>query len=328
MKRILVLLVTVVFIGCSKEESDNSNDVQGPTKYTLILQQNIEEGGTISTNPYNGSDSSNQQFEEGTIVTITSHPNDEYEFEGWTGSVESSDISIELVMDNNKSLTGNFIKSPPLFLDENGVTIKCQDWVEVGSYYELNGVLYEVIDETLFGEYIDNPDYDFSKSVLKNVKEMECWFGDCPTPKPDYVKNFNQNISHWDTSSVTSMMGLFSNNEKFNQDISNWDVSNVTDMGGMFYGPYTVFNRDISNSDVSKVENMSTVFTLNKTFNVDISTWDVSSVTNMYWMFYKSNFNQDLSNWDVSSVDNCKEFSKDTPQWTLPKPNFTNCNPN
>jgi hypothetical protein len=40
-------------------------------------------------------------------------------------------------------------------------------------------------------------------------------------------------------------------------------------------------------------------------------------------------FNQDLSNWDVSYIQNygCDDFSTNTPQWTLPQPNFTNCNP-
>jgi len=28
------------------------------------------------------------------------------------------------------------------------------------------------------------------------------------------------------------------------------------------------------------------------------------------------------------NVVNCDDFSTNTPQWTLPKPNFTNCNPN
>jgi len=44
---------------------------------------------------------------------------------------------------------------------------------------------------------------------------------------------------------------------------------------------------------------------------------------------FKSNtiFNQDLSNWDVINVESCSDFSNNTPQWTLPKPNFTNCTP-
>ena len=62
-------------------------------------------------------------------------------------------------------------------------------------------------------------------------------------------------------------------------------------------------------------------------FNQDISGWDVSSVSNISQMFYKSySFNQDLSNWVVSNATDCYWFSEGTPQWTLPKPNFTNCN--
>ena len=66
----------------------------------------------------------------------------------------------------------------------------------------------------------------------------------------------------------------------------------------------------------------------NSIFNGDISNWDVSSVYSMEYMFSNSIFNKDLSNWNVSNVYECAEFSNSTPQWTLPKPNFTNCNPN
>jgi len=98
------------------------------------------------------------------------------------------------------------------------------------------------------------------------------------------------------------MNGLFSTsaNSQFNQDISNWDVSSVTDMGGMFYFA-SVFNQDISN-------------------------WNVSSVTEMANMFNgASAFNQPLEDWNVDSVTNCNNFCEDNPNWTLSKPNFTNC---
>tara|TARA_B100000767_G_scaffold113872_1_gene108681 strand:+ start:670 stop:963 length:294 start_codon:yes stop_codon:yes gene_type:complete len=88
----------------------------------------------------------------------------------------------------------------------------------------------------------------------------------------------------------------------FNQPINNWDVSNVINMQSMFYGNYQ--------------------------FNQDIIQWDVSNVTDMYAMFHQAySFNQDLSNWPVENVTICGAFSYDTPQWTLPQPNFTNCNP-
>ena len=43
----------------------------------------------------------------------------------------------------------------------------------------------------------------------------------------------------------------------------------------------------------------------------------------MNYMFsHARNFNQDLSAWDVSNVQGYLGFDSDTPQWTLPKPNF------
>ena len=86
-----------------------------------------------------------------------------------------------------------------------------------------------------------------------------------------------------------------------NYDISNWDVSSVTDMSSMFR--YSLFNGDISG-------------------------WDVSSVTNMDYMFKESQFNQDLYSWSVTNVTQCGNFSEANTVWTLPKPNFTNCDPN
>ena len=63
-------------------------------------------------------------------------------------------------------------------------------------------------------------------------------------------------------------------------------------------------------------------------FNQDISNWDVSNVDYMAVMFQDNKvFNQDLSNWNVDNVIDCIVFSKNTISWSLPKPNFTNCNP-
>jgi surface protein len=68
------------------------------------------------------------------------------------------------------------------------------------------------------------------------------------------------------------------------------------------------------------------------TFNQDISSWDVSNVTNMYRMFHgipnNISFNQDLNSWSVDEVTECGLFSVGATFWTLPQPNFTNCNPN
>ena len=162
---------------------------------------------------------------------------------------------------------------------------------------------------------------------------------------------FNQPIGNWDVSSVNDMSYMFSQNSAFNQDIGDWDVSSVNDMDSMFRGN-TSFNQDIGNWDVGSVIDMDFMFSFNSAFNQDIGDWDVSNVTSMGIMFSNSafnqpigdwdvsnvthmsgmfsentSFNQDLSNWSVGNVTECYSFSSMTPQWTLPQPNFTNCNP-
>ena len=109
-------------------------------------------------------------------------------------------------------------------------------------------------------------------------------------------------ITHWDVSNVTNMRSMFTRciDGSANQPIGDWDVSSVTDMSYMFNGA---------------------------NFNQIIGNWDVSNVTDMEGMFYENSvFNQDIGNWNVSNVSECNNFSTN-PQWSLPQPNFTNCNP-
>ena len=73
------------------------------------------------------------------------------------------------------------------------------------------------------------------------------------------MPSFNQDISGWDTSSVTTMEYMFDDASSFNQDISDWDVSSVIDMDDMFYDA-VLFNKNLWNwqlnsGDVS-VDNM------------------------------------------------------------------------
>ncbi len=148
--------------------------------------------------------------------------------------------------------------------------------------------------------------------------------------------SFNQDISNWDVSSVSDpddMFDMFWGASSFNQDIGSWDVSNVKNMARMFHRAHS-FNQDISGWDVGNVERMYMMFSgwdgdfpsPPSQFNQDISSWDVSNVIAMSSMFYMNDsINQDLSSWDVSNVTNCGGFSLKTPNWTLPKPNFTNC---
>ena len=77
---------------------------------------------------------------------------------------------------------------------------------------------------------------------------------------------FNQDISSWDTSSVTTMQRMFKT-ESFNQNIGAWTVSNVTNMEGLFEDA-TALNQDISSWD-TKMLGMNTMFK-NAVFNQNI----------------------------------------------------------
>tara|TARA_B100001093_G_scaffold47714_1_gene40538 strand:+ start:1389 stop:3575 length:2187 start_codon:yes stop_codon:yes gene_type:complete len=195
---------------------------------------------------------------------------------------------------------------------------------------------------TVFNQYIGNWD-------VSNVTNMRGMFGGWSA----YQGTFNQDISSWDVSNVTNMGGMFRSNTAFNQPIGSWDVSNVTNMGGLFsaaesfnqpIGSWDVsnvtsmgamfysgaaFNQPIGSWDVSNVIDMTGMFWYNIFFNQPIGNWDTTSVTNMTFMFSENSaFNQDIGNWSVDNVTECYNFSINTPQWILPQPNFTNCNPN
>ncbi len=121
---------------------------------------------------------------------------------------------------------------------------------------------------------------------------------------------FNQDISGWNTGSVTNMFAMFRRSGAFNQDISSWDVSKVTDMSYMF--SFTSFNQPLDGWDVSSVQNMREMFS-NSQFNQPLNSWDVSNVTDMAGMFkYADLFVQPLDGWDVSKVTNMEAMFQAT----------------
>ena len=114
--------------------------------------------------------------------------------------------------------------------------------------------------------------------------------------------SFNGDISHWDTSDVTSIFAMFLGATSFNQDISNWDTSNVTNMEFTFDGA-SAFNQDIGSWDTSSVDNMRYMFRRASAFNQNIGNWDTGNVTNMNFMFQNATaFNQNLSGWCVVEI--------------------------
>ena len=60
-----------------------------------------------------------------------------------------------------------------------------------------------------------------------------------------YNTPFNQPIGNWNTSSVTTMRGMFATNTVFDQDISNWDVNQVSVFDSFLSSTLSTTNYDL-----------------------------------------------------------------------------------
>ena len=144
------------------------------------------------------------------------------------------------------SCTIDEVDDNPVYLGNNGITIMAKDWAPVGATGIIDGITYTVIDEIILREMLTNEE-DVTRLATTRVTNMSLLFSIQGPSQP----NFNQNISNWDVSNVTTMYGMFYVSP-FNQPIQYWDVSSVTDMRSMFERA-ELFNQNISNWNVNNV---------------------------------------------------------------------------
>ena len=88
--------------------------------------------------------------------------------------------------------------------------------------------------------------------------------------------------SHYDSCVLTTV--------SFNDDISAWDTSSVTTMDCMFLGQSS-FNQPLNDWRVDNVTNMSCMFLCARSFNQPLNNWRVDNATNVDHMFLVSAFN-------------------------------------
>ena len=128
--------------------------------------------------------------------------------------------------------------------------------------------------------------------------------------------SFNENLSNWDFSNVTTCHGLFKDNESFDnggKDPS-WDTSALLNAANMFQG-CSSFNRNLSNMTMTNVLTTSHMF--NNATNYQGTGigygWDLQSCTNMTSMFEgASSFDQFLSSdgWGSGTRSQLKSMFK------------------
>ena len=346
MKKLTYLFLALIIVACSDDSSDDSSDdttapiitLNGQAIATVNLNSTYTDAGATALDDVDGDLTSsivttgvvNTSIEGNYVITYTVSDS--------AGNTATTSRQVIVEDDGN-----------PVYLAENGVTIKAKEWALVGDSGVVNGIGYTIVDTQTLENMISN-DEDVTRVCTSRIVDMsDMFFGDY---------SFNQPIGNWDVSNVTNMRAMFLAPSTFNQDISSWDVSSVTNMGYMFGGDVNgtyphPFNQDISSWDVSNVTNMGGMFFLSNSFNQPIGNWNVSNVTNMFRMFGSAiafnqpigdwnvsnvtdmhrmfqsadNFNQDLSTWSVDNVTDCANFSLNAPLTEANTPNFTNCNP-
>jgi len=93
-------------------------------------------------------------------------------------------------------------------------------------------------------------------------------------------------LSHFNTSKVKSMKGMFSHSFLPSLNIRNFDTSSVEDMSFMFDSLKYVTDLDLSGWNVKKVNNIVILFGDKYSLkNLNLSGWELDSITNMSSMF-------------------------------------------
>ena len=301
MKKLIYLFLTVLIVACSDDEGNPC--VYNPTLTTSAVTNITETAATLNgvisivsencedpTNTEQGfvyattiqpTTNNTQVNVNGTNITTTLEnlePNTTYYVRTFLtnalGEFYGNEVSF-LTSEEQIVCEGN----NPIYLDTNGVTIKACNYANVGDTGVIDGITYTVVDEAMLREMVANEE-DVAEVVTTKVTDMSELFrlvDDSPNP------NFNQDISSWDVSNVTTMFFMFRKATNFNQPIGNWDVSSVTNMRSVFSWAIS-FNQPIGNWDVSSVTNMDFMFSgyiAPQAFNQDISSWNVSNVTTM-----------------------------------------------
>ena len=122
-------------------------------------------------------------------------------------SPEPPDFSTNssLIAQNKPNWGSCVIINPNIYLDSNGITIKCPE-ATIGEKGFVNAKEYTVVDETTLRTMVGNDD------------DVTCV---C-------------------TSLVTNTSELFEENTLFNQDVGSWDTSNVTTIESTFYRSFSI----------------------------------------------------------------------------------------
>ena len=158
------------------------------------------------------------------------------------------------------------------------------------------------------GNIQEKIEYKYNFNQTENVVEL-IWnegINDCSNMFSKCYNITEINLSHFDTSRVTTMKNMFSNCKSLNSlDLSNFNTSLVTDMNQMFSGCSVLNSLDLSSFNTKNVKYLNNMFEeCSLLIFLDLSSFNTSQVTSMNSMFYYCSLlsSLDLSNFNTSQV--------------------------
>lgn len=145
---------------------------------------------------------------------------------------------------------------------------------------------------------------DLSHFDTSKVTTMEFMFQNCKFTSLD--------LSHFDTGNVTDMSFMFRGCSKLRSlNLSGWDTGKVTTMFGMFYDCSLLNAVDVSHFNTQNVTSMGAMFYgCERLPAIDVSHFSTGQVTTMQKMFYncKRVNTLDVSGWDTKNVENMESL--------------------
>ncbi|MDP4885310.1 MAG: InlB B-repeat-containing protein, partial [Flavobacteriaceae bacterium] len=114
-------------------------------------------------------------YDSGTTIKLTAQASDGWEFIGWSGALSGVANPQQLLIGGSKEVTVEFKRLNPIYVDENGVTIKAYDWAEVGESGFIDNTQYTIVDKETLQELIWSG-ADLTKVVTSKVVDMQALF--------------------------------------------------------------------------------------------------------------------------------------------------------
>ena len=277
-------------------DTSNVTDMSGMFEYSSF-NQDISTWNTSSVTFMNSMFSNDTSFNNGGNPLATSTGK-------WdTSNVTDMDSMLEdtaFNQDVESWDTSKVTNMSNMFYDDSAFTNDASALVTTSGGWDTGSLTNasDMFNATAFNEDIDS--WDTSK--VTNMSSM--FYND--TSFNNGGSALETTSGGWNTSAVTGMSGLFWRTP-FNENISNWDVSHVTTMAYMFFFD-AAFNQNLSSWNTSNVTSMYAMFYDATAFNQSLASWNVAQNTQGNLMFDDTslsvaNYDAILNGWAAESVE-------------------------